>query len=95
MDRKEDNMRVVPVKKEEVKLLAANQLSKEKIDKLFRMFCIYTIEYEAGAIYAENGDCSKCILCEIPWVNYPKNKSRDLPKDLCFAIWHEGVLKNA
>ena len=35
MDRKEETMRVVPVTKEEVKLLAANNLSKKKLKKLF------------------------------------------------------------
>ena len=94
MAKKEDIMRVLPVVKKEVKPLAANNLSKKKIEKLFRMFCIHTIEYEGGALYADDGNCCACILCEIPWMKYPKSKSRDLPKDLCYAIWHEGVLKN-
>ena len=67
-NRKEEMSVGTAVVKKEVKPLAANNLSKKKIEKLFRMFCIHTIEYEGGALYADDGNFSACIWCEITWM---------------------------
>ena len=93
MAKKEDTMRVVPVKEEEVKRPAANRLSKQKIEKLFRMFCVYTIEYKGGENLTD--DCSLCVLRDIPWVMKGSKITGNFRRDLCFAIWHEDILNNA
>lgn len=68
------------------KVPAANSLTKQRISKLLRMFCIYQdlIKEHKVIMYK---DCSACILREISW----KTKNGQV-KDLCYAIWHEGVL---
>lgn len=69
---------------------AANSLSKQRIDKLFRMFCIHRVEYKKDEPFPDVWeDCSACILYEIPWLLKTANGHK---RDLCFAIWHEGVL---
>lgn len=69
---------------------AANSLTKQRIKKLFRMFCVH---YELGMLGAHpkesHSNCSKCILRDIPW-----KTSEGQTKDLCYAIWHEDVLKD-
>lgn len=69
--------------KEAVKQPAANSLSKQRIEKLFRMFCIS----KDIAIRRDFDTCSGCVLREIPWV------AKDgKVENLCHAIWQEGVL---
>ncbi len=58
---------------------AANSLTNQRIEKLFRMFCTYTTVKVAH--------CDVCILHDIPWED---NKGHT--KNLCYAIWHEDVL---
>ena len=66
---------------------AANSLSKQRIKKLFRMFCVWIEVYKVGLSPGKVEDCSGCLLREIPW-----NDSKGNRKDLCHAIWQEGIL---
>jgi len=63
--------------------LAANNLSKQRIEKLFRMFCIHR-NTDTCPI-----NCTDCILIDIPYITKKAQK-----KDLCYAIWHEGILND-
>ncbi len=66
-----------------VKQPAANSLRKQRIRKLYRMFCEYLIVATPDMIH----DCSGCLLREIPW-----DDSKGQRSDLCHAIWQEGIL---
>lgn len=79
----------------------ANKLTKQRIDKLFRMFCVHRGAYnEAGPTLIEVKTCSACILCEIPWqhmVDVEVAGGIDCKvevENLCYAIWHEGILND-
>lgn len=87
--------------KEIVKKPVANSLSKQRIEKLFRMFCVHIEDYKTDSYPFPHCEflskdfgtkdihqtCSGCILRDIPW-----QTKKDGVKDLCYAIWHEGVL---
>lgn len=78
-----DISRHSPISKtKSVKVVKANSLSKQRIDKLFRMFCIHRDNIDEIAL-----ECSDCLLREIPW-----NTKNNQAKDLCYAIWQEGAL---
>ncbi len=64
----------------------SNSLSKQRVKKMFRMFCFHSIVATPDMIQ----DCSGCILREIPWRYELGVKSRT--ENLCYAIWHEGIL---
>ena len=82
--------------KEQTKLVRPN-LTQKQLQKLFKILCIHKKEYREKQIYPfmwEN--CEDCILRDVPW-NLP-GSTRDsivglIVRDLCFAIWHEGILK--
>jgi len=59
----------------------ANKLSKQRIEKLFRMFCIHR-NTDTCPI-----NCNDCVLIDIPYITKKAQK-----KNLCHAIWHEDVL---
>lgn len=75
---------------------AANSLTKQRIDKLFRMFCFHSIVATPDMIK----ECSGCILREIPWqhmVDVEVAGGIDCKvevENLCYAIWHEGILND-
>lgn len=62
---------------------------------LFKKLCKHLKEYDAGDEYHLQGtdfnwhNCQDCILREISW-EIPQ--SDGMIRDLCFAIWHEGIL---
>jgi hypothetical protein len=93
----EERRNQIPVEDEESKQPAANKLTKQKIAKLFRMFCVHVVEYEGGAHYGGAEDCSLCLLRDIPFdVQVPRacdKKTDIIERDLCFAIWHERILE--
>lgn len=68
-----------------VKQPAANSLSKQRIKKLFRMFC--STKFSSSEFSLLTIKCSGCLLREIPW-----NDSKGQRSDLCHAIWQEGAL---
>lgn len=71
---------------------AANSLSKQRIEKLFRMFCFNCLcpRDEVDFNRLKWKDCSGCLLREIPW-----ERKKGQVEDLCYAIWYEGILKDA
>lgn len=68
-------------------------LTIKKLEKLFRMFCVHTIEYEADTYSPDTWqNCNECILRDLPFVMKGSEIVGDCKRDLCFAIWHEGIL---
>lgn len=66
----------------------ANKLDKRLIAKLFRMLCVHREKHSTEIRFEDVWqDCSDCILHEIPW-----SKGISCKKNLCYAIWHEGIL---
>lgn len=69
---------------------AANKLNIRRIAKLFRMFCVHRDKYADKVRFEDVWQgCSDCILSEISW-----SKGISCERNLCFAIWHEGVLND-
>jgi len=71
------------------------KMTKKRLEKLMNMFCIHIAEYERGDCLAPDVKCDACILRDIPWIQNVQagDKIEHLKKDLCFAVWHVGVLK--
>ncbi len=80
------------------------KLTKKQLKILNDTFCVYENGTKKGEI---PDDCDKCILREIKWVammadqyktdrygnSYIANKE-PIIRDLCFAIYHDGILTN-
>ena len=74
------------------------KLTKEQLKVLNDTFCVYENGTGKGEIPV---DCDKCILREIKWVacirewkmtNEAITHSKEVVRDLCFAIWHDKIL---
>lgn len=71
----------------EQKMITAN-LTVKQLRKLFKDFCKHKSEYKEDKSYPTVWqNCSDCFLRDIPW------NQGHCRRDLCFAIWHEGILE--
>jgi len=55
-------------------------ITKDDLELIYKALCVYKEEYRRW--------CDKCVLREIPY-----KVSENITRDLCFAIWHEGILE--
>ena len=65
------------------------KLTKEQLKVLNDTFCVYENGLEKGEILV---NCDKCILREIKWVAAMADSKKPIIRDLCFAIYHDGIL---
>jgi hypothetical protein len=65
---------------------AANKLTKQRIDKLFRMFCVHALS-PREVVAAQWEECQTCILHDVKW-----RSKEGLITNLCYAYWFEDVL---
>ncbi len=83
----------VPKNKAE-KIKVPFELTPKQLAKLYKEYCIYASESDGYFAWV---DCEEpCVLRKIPWIvgnKYP-SENDDISRDLCFAIWHEGVIEN-
>jgi hypothetical protein len=70
----------------------ANSLPRQRLDKLFRMFCVYSLS-PREVVGDGWRDCKSCILHEVSWLaKQPKQPGQERVVNLCYAYWHEGIL---
>jgi len=70
----------------------ANELSKQRLKKLFNMFCVHASS-PRGEVGAQWKDCQSCILHQISWKTQ-KGKEEGLLTNLCYAYFFEDVLND-
>lgn len=78
----------VPEKSRFEKKPLANDLSKQRLKKLFNMFCVHR-KTARGEVAAQWKDCESCILHQVHWLS-----NKGLLANLCYAFWFEGVLND-
>lgn len=67
----------------------SNNLTKKQLQKLFKMLCVHKKEYQKDERFPSVWrTCKECILRDVPWAQ------GHCRRDLCFAIWHEGILND-
>jgi len=74
--------------------IVVKNLTKKRLKRLLDMFCVHAKEYHADHFVCHWEKCNACILRDIPW-RIPGEISKiqgAIDRDLCFAIWHEGIL---
>ena len=70
---------------------ASNNLTKKQLQKLFKMLCVHKKEYKQDGYFPGIWqDCEGCILRNVEW---QLGEHSPIFRDLCFAIWHEGILE--
>jgi len=75
--------------------IVVKNLTKARLRRLLNMFCIYRKEYHTDRYVCHWEKCNACILRDIPWKLPGSTKDSivgEINRDLCFAIWHEGIL---
>lgn len=70
----------------------ANDLTKQRLRKLFRMFCVYN-ETPRGEVAEKWKNCESCILYQVHWLSQ-KGNEKGLLTNLCHAFWFEGALND-
>ena len=70
-----------------MKNLIECKLTKEQLKTLNDNFCVYKNGSETGEIPV---DCDKCISRKIEYIIH--GREADIIRDLCFAIYHDGML---
>ena len=70
-----------------------DDFTSETLKAMFKNECKHLKEYTDEERNQKSDfrwqDCTECSLCEIGWI-LPKT---DIDRDLCFALWHEGILE--
>jgi len=74
------------------------RLTKKQLEILNNVFCVYENGTKTGEIPLK---CDECILREIEWspctaewemFDTKEKHSKEIVRDLCFAIWHDKIL---
>ena len=63
---------------------------KQMMKKVFKKLCIHSRKYNLHESFEDWKICEACVLRRIKWrVPHTMHK---IDRDICFAIWHEGIL---